>query len=126
MNYQAQVHSEITTEQRNGNLHINLEGIFTSYTAAKATFLMQKHYSGTGNIFLHTKKVSQVSEAAKPVFKTLMDSGDLPQENIYFTGKKGLTISSDTGKVIIWKKKKNGHSCCGKCKNCTCHTKKAA
>lgn len=118
--------TQINTDQRNGNLHIDLEGLFTTYTAAKLVLIMEKYYQGKGNIFLHTEKISKVTLFSKAAFKTLLDLGELPQKNIYFTGEYGFVIANDATKVIIRKKKKHGHGGCGKCKNCTCHTRKAA
>jgi len=118
--------TEINAEQRNGNLHINLEGLFTTDTAAQLTMVMAKSYSGEGNIFIHTAQVTDVKPDSKLAFNYLLKVVDLPKENVYLTGEKGLDIGHDSGKVIVYKKKKHGHGGCGKCKNCTCHSKKAA
>ena len=118
--------TSINTEQRNGNLHINLEGLFTTDTAAQLTMVMEKSYVGEGNIFIHTASITDVKPDSKIAFNNLLELVTLPKENVYLTGEKGLAISHDSGKVIVHKKKKHGHGGCGKCQNCTCHTTKAA
>jgi hypothetical protein len=116
----------INTDQRNGNLHINLEGMFTPGTAAQLTMVMAKSYIGKGNIFIHTKRLTDVDPNSKFAFNNLLGLTGLPKENVYLTGEKGLAISHDSAKVIVYKKKKHGHGGCGKCKNCTCQKEKAA
>lgn len=116
----------ISTDQRNGNLHIKLEGLFTPETAAKLAIIMTKSYVGQGNIFIHTAMVTDVEPQSQFAFNTLMGQTDLPKEKVYLTGEKGIDISHDSGKVIVGKKKKHRHSGCGKCKNCSCDEKKAA
>lgn len=120
--------TQIDTDQRNGNLHITLAGQFTPDTAAKLTTVMIKMYQGRGdgNIFIHTSRVNNVSVNSKEAFSNLIGLSGLPKNNIYITGKRGLEISPDSGKVIVYKKKKHGHGGCGKCKTCTCQSKKAA
>jgi len=116
----------INTDQRNGNLHIKVEGMFSPDTAAQLTMVMAKSYLGKGNIFIHTARITGVEPNSKHTFNNLLGLTGLPKENVYLTGEKGLDISHDTGKVIVYKKKKTGHGGCGKCKNCSCHTKKVA
>ena len=118
--------TQINTSLRNGNLHINLKGHFSPDTAAKLTTIMTKTYQGKGNIFIHTKLITDVASNSRYAFSNLLGLSGLPKDNIYLTGEKGLDISHDSGRVIIYKKKQHGHGGCGKCKNCTCHTRKAA
>ena len=120
------VFANIDTNQRNGNLHIKLEGLFTTNTAAQLAVVMEKSYVGKGNIFIHTKQVTEVTANAQEAFSSFLRLSRLPKENVYLTGEKGHHISPDSGKVIVYKKKKHGHGGCGKCKNCTCGKKKAA
>lgn len=115
----------INTDQRNGNLHINIEGLFTPETAAQLTIIMSRSYIGKGNIFIHTAKVVDVKPDSKFAFNHLLGLTELPKENVYLTGEKGFDIGDDEGKVIIHKKKKHGHGGCGRCKNCTCNKKAA-
>lgn len=118
--------TRINADQRNGNLHINLDGRFTTDIAAQLTMVMAKAYQGKGNIFIHTSRITEIAPDSRFTFTNLLGLSGLPKDNIYLTGKKGLDICHDTGKVIVRKEKKHGHDCCGKCKNCTCHKRKAA
>jgi len=118
---------DIYADVRNGNLHINLNGNFTPDTATMLTITMAKTYQGKGNIFIHTERVTVVAPDARYAFTNLLNISGLPRERVYLTGKQGLEICHDTGKVIVRKEKKHDHSKgCGKCKNCSCHKKKAA
>ena len=110
------------TNQRNGNLHIKLNGIFTPDSAAKLTVLMSNNYLGKGNIFIHTDQVSNVSPGSQCAFNELVDLTTLPGEKIYLMGEKGLAICHNSGKVLVRKGRK-GHGSCGKCKNCNCKKK---
>jgi len=122
-----QLTTPINANQRNGNLHINLDGQLTPDIAAQLTKTMVKAYQGKGNIFIHTEKITEVVPEFRYAFTNLLNMSGLPQENVYLTGKKGLKICHDTGKVIVRKEKKHGHNGgCGKCKNCSCHKRKAA
>ena len=116
----------INMDQRNGDLHIKIEGMFSTDTAAQLTMVMAKSYSGEGNIFIHTAKITDVEPDSKHAFNNLLGLTGLPKENVYLTGEKGLDIIHDTGKVIVYKKRTRGHGGCGKCKNCSCGKEKAA
>lgn len=112
---------QIQAVHRNGNLHVNLQGDFTSKTAGELTSTIARTYQGKGNIFIHTAKLTSVAPDAKHAFGQSIGSEGLPQNNIYLTGRKGLDISPDKGRVIVYEKKKPG--CCGRCRGCTCHDK---
>ncbi len=109
----------IEADQRNGNLYISLAGVFTAETAYSLTETMAQRYQGSGNIFIHTDKITDVMPDSQQIFGDLMGLTVLPKENVYMVGKKGLEICHDAGKVIVHDKKK--HKCCGRCKNCSCH-----
>jgi hypothetical protein len=111
----------IQADQRNGNLHINLDGQFTAETAVQLTSTIARSYSGQGNIFIHTAKVTAIAPESRTAFADQMHVLGLPQDKMYMTGVKGLEISPDKGRVIVYEKKKKG--CCGKCRNCSCHDK---
>lgn len=109
----------IHTDQRNGNLHVNLHGHFTPEIAAELPSTIARLYRGTGNIFIHTAKVTAVTPGSRSVFAHYLQLLDLPREKMYLTGIKGLDISPDKGRVIVYEKKKKG--CCGRCRDCSCH-----
>lgn len=109
----------IHADQRNGNLHLNLHGDFTTETALRLTSTIARTYSGRGNIFIHTAQVADIAPESRHTFAEQISMLGLPQEKMYLTGIKGLDISPDKGKVIVYEKKKKG--CCGKCRDCKCH-----
>lgn len=114
MNSQA-----IHADHRNGNLHVNLHGQFTKETAVRLTNTIARTYSGKGNIFIHTARVTIIDPESRHAVADQISVLGLPQEKMYLTGIKGLDISPDKGRVIVYEKKKKG--CCGKCKGCKCH-----
>lgn len=95
----------IITERRNGNLHVTLEGLFTTNTAAQLTIILAKSYTGRGVIFIHTAELTNVEPDSIFALNNLLGLSRLPKNNIYITGAKGLNISHDTEKVIVYKKK---------------------
>jgi hypothetical protein len=111
--------NSIEANQRNGNLHINIAGQFTTETALTLTTTMTQKYQGSGNIFIHTESITEVAPDSRQAFGDLMGMAILPREHIYMIGSKGLEICPDASKVIVHDKKK--HKCCGRCKNCRCH-----
>ncbi len=114
-----EVLTSIQTDQRNGNLHINLSGQFTTEIAHRLTSAISQQYQGRGNIFIHTKDITDIAPESRQTFADLVGEAVLPREKIYMIGSKGLEICPDAGKVIVHDKKK--HTCCGRCKNCRCH-----
>jgi len=104
---------------RNGNLHINLSGHFSSAIAVELSSTIATVYEGKGNVFIHTANVTSIEEMSKEVLADHIKRLGLPCERLYLTGKKGLDLSPDNIKVIVYEKKKKG--CCGRCQNCHCH-----
>nr|WP_321467502.1 hypothetical protein [uncultured Desulfobulbus sp.] len=109
----------IQADQRNGNLHIKLDGHFSAEIALQLTSTIASTYSGRGNIFIHTAQVTTIAPDSRTALADQINILGLPQEKMYMTGIKGLDISPDKGRVIVYEKRKKG--CCGRCKNCTCH-----
>lgn len=109
----------IHADHRNGNLHVNLHGDFTAETALRLTSTIARTYNGRGNIFIHTAQVAEIAPESRHIYAEQISTLGLPQEKMYLTGIKGLDISQDKGRVIVYEKKKKG--CCGKCRGCKCH-----
>ncbi|WP_157469941.1 hypothetical protein [Desulfobulbus elongatus] len=105
---------------RNGNLHINLNGPFSSETAVELSSTIAMFYEGRGNIFIHTANVTSVEPTSKSVLADHIKHLGLPCERLYMTGTKGLDMSPDNIRVIVYEKKKKG--CCGRCKDCGCNS----
>lgn len=110
----------INSSERNGNLHIKLQGQFGVDTAMELSAHLSQKYRGRGNIFIHTADITAVSPQSKEMFSSMIGVLNLPSGNIYFMGEKATEICSDIGKIIVRKTKKHGHKSCGKCKNCKC------
>lgn len=111
--------SAIEANQRNGNLHINLDGQFTIETALQLTMTLTQSYQGRGNIFIHTDSITDIDPDSRQTLTDLMGMATLPRQNIYWIGAKGLDLGTDATKVIVPPKKKQGG--CGRCQNCRCH-----
>nr|WP_320013159.1 hypothetical protein [uncultured Desulfobulbus sp.] len=109
----------IQADQRNGNLHINLDGHFSAQVACELSNTIASSYTGRGNIFIHTAKITTIAPDSRTTLSERINLLGLPAEKLYMTGVKGLDISPDKGKVIVYEKRKKG--CCGQCKNCGCH-----
>ena len=107
--------TRLTMEQRNGNLHITVDGGFTPATALQLVLGMNRHYQGNGNIFIHTKLISEIVAESRTVFNRLLPQSSLPRERIYFIGARGMELATDSGKVIIPPKR---NSRCGGCAGC--------
>lgn len=112
--------SAIVLEERNGNLHVRLHGKFGVDTAMEMTSHISKKYRVGSNVFIHTAEVTAVSPQSKEMFSSMLGVYNLPPENIYLMGEKGMEMCHDQGRVII-RKKSHGHKTCGgRCKNCKC------
>lgn len=103
---------------RNGNLHIRLNGHVSPAIAAELSSAIALFYEGKGNVFIHTANVTSIEPTSKSVLADHIKQLGLPCERLYLTGTKGLDLSPDNIKVIVYEKKKKG--CCGKCKECGC------
>lgn len=112
--------SNIQSDQRNGNLHIKLNGEFSRDTAMAVMYHINQEYRGKGNVFIHTNDITEVAPQSQSVFQYMMGILDLPKDNIYLTGEKGKDICHDEGKVIVRKK----HGGCGRCGSCKCGSRK--
>ena len=119
------INKSIYINQRNGNLHIDLVGNFNSSTAEVLTSAMVASYSGKGNIFIKTAKVTDIASDSKDIFNQLLNCSGLPRKNIYLMGERGMDIGASGTKILIPRKKSHSGHGCGKCKNCTCLKKKS-
>lgn len=104
---------------RNGNLHIRLNGHVSPTIAAELSSAIAMFYEGKGNVFIHTANVTSIEPTSRSVLADQIKQLGLPCERLYLTGTKGLDLSPDNIKVIVYEKKKKG--CCGKCKECGCN-----
>lgn len=115
--------SEINVEERNGNLHVRLQGRFGVDTAMELTSNISRKYQIGSNVFIDTAEITAVSPQSKEMFSSMLGVYNLPLENIYLMGEKGKEICHDEGKVIVRKQTHSHRKCGGRCKNCKCKSK---
>jgi hypothetical protein len=108
----------IQATERNGNLHIELQGHFSAATAAILTDSIRNTYRGNGNIFIHTAGIISVSPDSRKAFAARLMQAGLPSDKLFLMGTKGLDLSPEKVRVIIVPEKKK--ACCGRCQNCKC------
>jgi len=106
----------IQASHRNGNLHVDLHGDFTPEIAAQLFTTLTQSYQGKGNIFIHTAHLASIAPESRRAFADQVSRSGLPQDHLYLTGIKGLDISPDKGRVIVYEKREKG--CCGRCQGC--------
>jgi len=75
--------------------------MYTSETAMRAASIISRHYAGKGNVFIHTKKISEFSPQAKELFAELVRLFELPRRSIYFIGKMGFDLCHNGGRIIL-------------------------
>ncbi len=114
---------DINLEQRNGNLHITVQGGFGIETALELTSSISRKYQTGSNVFIHTSEITAVSPQAREMFKSMLGLYNLPPEKIYLMGEKGFEICHDEGRVIVRRKAHSHRKCGGRCKNCQCKAK---
>ncbi len=111
----------IATRHRNGNLHVDLRGLFDPALADRLIQRIADEYNGRGNIFIHTDGLTTVHPEARDAFGSLLRHCRLPVEKLYLTGQLGFTVGPDRVKVITSRRKEK--TCCGRCRDCKCHEK---
>ncbi|MCF8056380.1 MAG: hypothetical protein K9K37_07055 [Desulfocapsa sp.] len=96
--------TRICTDQVSGNLHIALHGWFTPIAAAQLVLVMERMYQERGTIIIHTDNISTVAPKSRAALNRLLDLVNVPREDIYFFGEKGVDICCDTQRIILNKK----------------------
>lgn len=92
--------TQISASKRNGNLHIQVEGQVTPKSMAQVTIIMAKMSRGSGNIFIHTHRVTNIAPKSSNAFNKLIQLSGLRRDNIFLTGKKGIDFCCDRNRVI--------------------------
>ncbi len=116
----------LSLRHANGNVHIDIDGRFTSDKARQLGLFLATQYRGSGNIFIHTDRLDEVEPEAPAVFVNWLNVSGVPVDRVYAMGRRGLEMSTDSLRAIVPKKRHHGHHGCGKCKNCTCGKKETA
>ena len=87
-----------------GNLYIELYGLFTSMCAWELLKVINKHYCGSGRVFVNTNKLDRVLSEGKDLFKSHLNRKRISKDKLYFKGEKGRSIAPDGSRVIVRKK----------------------
>ena len=96
----------IAMRKKHSNLHLYIDGMYTTETAMHSAAIISRHHTGKGNIFIHTKNISEFSPQAKELFGDLVHLFELPKRSIYFIGKMGLDLCHNGGRIILVDKNK--------------------
>lgn len=92
---------QVAAAGRNGNLHISIEGICSADTPGLLVRTIRQHYRGSGNIFIHTAKVTAIEhgyvQGGDAVYHELLSS----KERIYLVGSHGLSLQIPCKRVIV-------------------------
>lgn len=91
---------------RLGNLHIHLEGEFDIATVKKVARCISNTWNGSGNVFIHTQKVTEIQPDSRQIFETMVGLYDLSKENIFFVGEPGRKLCREHDRVFISSSKK--------------------
>jgi len=116
----------LSLRHADGNVHIDIDGRFSSDRARQLSLLLATHYPGSGNIFIHTDRLDEIEPEAPNVFVNWLNVSGVPVDRVYAMGRRGMEMSTDSLRAIVPKKKGHGPHGCGKCKNCTCGTQAKA
>lgn len=106
--------------ERNGNYHLDIIGEFDNDSAAGLTSILEKSYSGSGNIFISTGNVTNIADDSEKYLASLFTKSELPTSKIYFKGKHAFALCHNLGKVIERSTRPMPTSCGGCCKKCSC------
>ena len=112
----------INAEQRNGNLFVQLTGSLCRDKVETLTTTLTDNYSGTGNIFINTEKITEILPSSAGTLDSLLKQSSLPDERIYLIGEMGFKLSNKKIRVITRPPKK---SRCAGCKKVTLRSKES-
>ncbi len=120
--------ASIYSTEKNGDLHMQLHGIFDINTAIQLSAFMSESYNGEGNIFINMANVTDVTSQSQKMFESMLGVFELPKQNIFLIKENGLEFRHDGITFSEQKKEEKstdncgcGRKCNGKGKNCTCN-----
>lgn len=98
--------SDFTISHRHsaGNLHIKIEGDFSSICAWVLIKTIYMRYRGTGRIFIRTDGLKHIHADGADLFKKHLNPGFIHLSDVYFKGEKGLLMAPDGTRVVICRK----------------------
>ena len=86
---------------KNGNLYIYPQGTLDGSSAWEIVNLVHAHYQGKGNVFIHTRGVTEILPFAAAIIKSRLGNGRVPRSNVYFKGEKGYEIAPSECRVLV-------------------------
>ncbi len=114
--------AQLEVSQRKGNLHIRIKGVYAENTPYQLIDCLQQNYRGTGNIFIHTDRITEVVDARGLEDNSLdiLARTSLNKNLIYLIGSKAMALHFPCNKIIIPPSQK---ARCTGCRKCTCTNK---
>lgn len=84
-----------------GNLHISIFGEFNGMCAWELLKTISFDGVSAGRVFVDTAGLGRISTDGVSLFRSHMLQRRLPQDWLYFKGKKGFQIAPDGSRVLI-------------------------
>ncbi len=111
----------INSHKATDSLFFDLSGIFDEASAGLLVdrIVLEGVYAGT--IFVDTDKLKQVEPCGKTALENLIDSKQMFQNKVVFTGKNSREIGWEGCRALCGESNGKQHKCSGKCKNCKCN-----
>ena len=109
------------------NLHITCTA-FDQQQANAVMGLMQAFNQSCKRIFIDVRDISKPGYHVAQSFKKALASCSIAPQQIFFKGSEGFDLAINGNRVLIHapakdgRQKSKGHVCCGRCKNCHCHS----
>lgn len=112
-------YARLVTSERNGNLHVSIEGTCSAETSQLLITCLREHYRGAGNIFIHTADIAGVAADYRGIDQEALICASLNKDHIYLIGSMAMNLDIACNKIIIPPPRKkrcggNGECGCGK------------
>lgn len=91
---------KIQVNQRGAELQIEIHGAITPKVGAQLTLVMGKMYKGYGTVLVNTAQVTRVTRKSRSAIARLIRLLNLPQDKIFYQGRKAFIICHDIKQVI--------------------------
>ena len=87
-----------------GNLDLSLSGEFNGMCAWELLKIIKRSGSISGRVFVDTSGLEKVLSSGVSLFKSHMARKPLPQDWLYFKGRKGFQIAPKGSRVLMFNK----------------------
>lgn len=114
--------ARLVASERNGNLHISIEGICSAETSQSLITCLRESYRGTGNIFIHTANVTGVTAEYRGIDQEALNGASLNKDQIYLIGSMAIGLDIPCNRIIIPPPRKQrcaGNGGCARGKRCS-------